>query len=73
MAETSAYARAFNEGCDARLSGRSLKCNPHLLADGRDLWQAWRNGWNDVHAHWGQHAGWRHAVRPLPRVRRFNL
>ena len=52
-------AKAFGEGCDARIAGRGrhMAC-PYRVEQERDLYLQWRRGWLDVHHHW---ASW-----PIP-------
>ena len=69
-------AKAFNEGCDARIRGEILQDNPYN--DGVTLYifaQYWRLGWSHVHKYWGcltrtsdlvRKSGW--VPKPLPIV-----
>jgi hypothetical protein len=65
-------ARAFNEGCDARLDGRNLTDNPHR-EHGPTVRSAmhdyWRQGWLDVHHHFGRAVHGRWAFRRPPNLR----
>jgi hypothetical protein len=61
-----AYARAFSQGCDARLTGRPYSANPHCSAAERGLRGAWQLGWEDVQRNWGVQARW--PVRVLPAI-----
>ncbi len=62
-----AGARAFGEGCDARLSGLRPSDNPHLH-DG-ELWRLWARGYANVEASWGMLVKGRWKVRELPEVK----
>ena len=46
-------SRAFSEGCDSRLAGRSLISNPYLSCRHHiRLWEAWKSGWDDANENW---------------------
>ncbi len=59
-------AYAFGQGCDARIAGESITTCPY--PDYEPLAKAWRNGWNDVHNHWGRGAPRGRGFRPLPSI-----
>lgn len=59
--------RAFNEGCDARLTGQGRSSNPYDRSTSEG--KRWLIGWEHVDRYWGcdarRHGG---LVRPLPAV-----
>lgn len=62
-------ARAFNRGCDARLSGSPLSRNPYASGGDVELVRQFYSGWMHVDEHWGRLARPWHRVVPLPAVR----
>lgn len=60
-------AKAFGQGCDARINGWPVEINPHVSDD--RLWRAWRAGYLHVDVAWGMDAKW--DFLPLPRVKRY--
>lgn len=61
----SEMAKAFNEGCEARISGIPKERNNPYLAASQE-WSSWRRGWDDVNRYWGKDAKW--PIKPLPEV-----
>lgn len=64
--EETDFARAFGEGCDARLAGEPLWLNPY--SPGTRQYYRWRLGWNDVDLHWGTWVKGRWRYAPLTEV-----
>lgn len=65
--EDSEYARAFNQGSDARISGLPVSSNPTPVSFNQPVHVAWKLGWDHVDRYWACDAlNW--AVLPLPRV-----
>ena len=56
-------AKAFSEGCDARLAGLLEKNAPQEL--GKQVTFYWRKGWRDVDHYWGLWAKWPVSRLPL--------
>ncbi len=57
-------ARAFNEGCDARLAGVSRASNPYKGQPGMEF--RWDSGWTHVDTNWGKDAKW--PIASLPKI-----
>jgi len=59
-------AEAFGKGSDSRLRGEPITSNPYVPGvSGKGCWSAWRCGWQDADAHWGEECGgW--VIRRLP-------
>lgn len=63
MTEPQGASLAFNEGCDARLSGLlrwQNPYNPHSWG-----YSSWSRGWASVHYNWGADVRGRWRYRPL--------
>lgn len=61
-------AKAFNEGCDARLAGEPRSFNPYEKREEPGSYHSWRHGWLDVANNWGRWAG-NSPVKPLVDVK----
>lgn len=60
---------AFNQGCDARLSGLPKRACPYSAGRNQSLALAWSRGFLDVEKHYGEDVAGRWQFSTLPPVR----
>ncbi len=58
--------RAFGEGSDARLAGKSIHCNPYDAETRAQLRRTWADGWSFTGRFWGTETA--RIVAALPAV-----